>query len=293
MHFRERKLNIRKRVWLQTFLFQQFHVLFNSLFKVFFIFRSFYLCVIDFWSIFSFRWNISLILSCIFKQFDSSKKLHMKSIIDRIRDSHFLWRFVSRNLNQRFVRNTLYKLQLEFWKNQISNLSCCRFTRRYWDNFCWFFFLRLLICLSSASIFIWFEINRVNCCWLTKSTRCLQNEMINFVRSKSRKIVTKFQTRSMNEIQYQTVFENCNDARTDMFFEISKSAMCVQKFDDSRNSAIHIIYRISLRFSSMSKSRNSLLKILVIRQELRLHRKTILYEFSTDARITCSSIKAK
>ena len=33
---------------------------------------------------------------------------------------------------------------------RISNLSFCRFTRRYWGNPCWFLFLRLLICLSSA-----------------------------------------------------------------------------------------------------------------------------------------------
>ena len=35
---------------------------------------------------------------------------------------------------------------------RISNLSCCRFTRSYWGNPCWFLFLRLLICLSSAGI---------------------------------------------------------------------------------------------------------------------------------------------
>lgn len=35
-------------------------------------------------------------------------------------------------------------------RNTISNLSSCRFTRRYWGNPCWFLFLRLLICLSSA-----------------------------------------------------------------------------------------------------------------------------------------------
>ena len=33
----------RERVWLQALPFQQFHVLFNSLFKVLFIFRSLYL----------------------------------------------------------------------------------------------------------------------------------------------------------------------------------------------------------------------------------------------------------
>ena len=81
MHHRKRKLIIRKRIWLQTFFFQQFHVFFNFFFKVFFIFRSFYLCAIDLWSIFNFKWNISFILSCIFKQLDSSKKFHMK--VDR------------------------------------------------------------------------------------------------------------------------------------------------------------------------------------------------------------------
>jgi hypothetical protein len=34
------------------------------------------------------------------------------------------------------------------------------------------------------------------------------------------------------------------------------SAMCVQGFDDSRNSAIHITYRISLRPSSLRLPRH-------------------------------------
>lgn len=38
--------------------------------------------------------------------------------------------------------------------------------------------------------------------------------------------------------------------------------MCVQRFDDSRNSAIHITYRISLRSSSMREPRDPLLKVL-------------------------------
>ena len=236
-----------------------------------FIFRSLYLCAIDFWSIFNFKWNIPLILSCIPKQLDSSKRFHMKSITDRIRNSHSLWRSVSRNLNRRFVRNILFKLQLELRRNQISNLSYCRFTRRYWNNLSWFLFFRLLICLSSASIFIWFEINRKKNVWLTESTRCLLSEMRNLDRLKSRWIVTKFQIRLENDIQYQALLENCNDARTDMFLEISKSAMCVQRFDDSRNSAIHITYRISLRFSSMSESKNSLLKVLIIKNRFELH----------------------
>jgi hypothetical protein len=40
--------------------------------------------------------------------------------------------------------------------------------------------------------------------------------------------------------------------------------MCVQRFDDSLNSAIHITYRISLRSSSMPEPRDPLLKVLTI-----------------------------
>lgn len=43
---------------------------------------------------------------------------------------------------------------------------------------------------------------------------------------------------------------------------IPEGAMCVQRFDDSRNSAIHITYRISLRSSSMPEPRDPLLKVL-------------------------------
>ena len=41
-------------------------------------------------------------------------------------------------------------------------------------------------------------------------------------------------------------------------------ASCVQRLDDSRNSAIHITYRISLRSSSMPEPRDPLLKVLTI-----------------------------
>ena len=53
-----------------------------------------------------------------------------------------------------------------------------------------------------------------------------------------------------------------NDARTGMPPGIPGGAMCVQRFDDSRNSAIHITYRISLRSSSMPEPRDPLLKVL-------------------------------
>ena len=45
---------------------------------------------------------------------------------------------------------------------------------------------------------------------------------------------------------------------------IPKGAMCVQRFDDSLNSAIHTTYRISLRSSSMREPRDPLLKVVII-----------------------------
>jgi hypothetical protein len=39
--------------------------------------------------------------------------------------------------------------------------------------------------------------------------------------------------------------------------------MCVQRFDDSLNSAIHTTYRILLRSSSMPEPRDPLLKVLI------------------------------
>ena len=49
-----------------------------------------------------------------------------------------------------------------------------------------------------------------------------------------------------------------------MPFGIPKGAICVQRFDDSLNSAIHITYRISLRSSSMWEPRDPLLKVIFI-----------------------------
>ena len=60
----------------------------------------------------------------------------------------------------------------------------------------------------------------------------------------------------------QAALEGCNDARTGMPPGIPGGAMCVQRFDDSLNSAIHITYRISLRSSSMPEPRDPLLKVL-------------------------------
>jgi len=55
-------------------------------------------------------------------------------------------------------------------------------------------------------------------------------------------------------------------------------AMCVQRFDDSLNSAIHITYRISLRSSSMPEPRDPLLKVLIILL-MPLRRNVVTIEF--------------
>ena len=54
------------------------------------------------------------------------------------------------------------------------------------------------------------------------------------------------------------------DPQTGMLPGLPESAICVQKFDDSRNSAIHITYRNSLRSSSMREPRDPLLKVVIL-----------------------------
>src|ERR1700749_1973896 len=74
-----------QRGCLQAFPFQQFHVLFNSLSKVLFICPSRYLFAIGLSPIFSFRWNLPPILSCIPKQLDSLRA-HHKAPVVRVKD---------------------------------------------------------------------------------------------------------------------------------------------------------------------------------------------------------------
>ena len=52
------------------------------------------------------------------------------------------------------------------------------------------------------------------------------------------------------------------DSQTGMLSGIPESAMCVQRFDDSLNSAIHITYRNSLRSSSLREPRDPLSKVV-------------------------------
>ena len=52
------------------------------------------------------------------------------------------------------------------------------------------------------------------------------------------------------------------DTEIGMLVAEANSAICVQNFDDSLNSAIHITYRISLRSSSLREPRYPLLKVV-------------------------------
>jgi hypothetical protein len=84
------------------------------------------------------------------------------------------------------------------------------------------------------------------------------------LHQKQNAATNNFEMHNNSDIQYQAVLEGCNDARTGIPPGIPGGAMCVQRFDDSLNSAIHITYRISLRSSSMPEPRDPLLKVLTI-----------------------------
>src|SRR6478752_1416559 len=65
-------------------------------------------------------------------------------------------------------------------------------------------------------------------------------------------------------------FEVFTDTQTSMLSGIPESAICVQRFDDSLNSAIHITYRISLRSSSLREPRDPLSKVFHFNTNSRL-----------------------
>jgi hypothetical protein len=72
-----------------------------------------------------------------------------------------------------------------------------------------------------------------------------------------------------------------HDTQTDMLPGIPGSARCVQRFDDSLNSAIHITYHISLRSSSMSKPRDPLLKVFFC-FDISLHTLTSVIKWAAE-----------
>ena len=95
--------------WFPSLPFQQFQVLFNSLFKVLCIFPSRYLYAIGLPPIFSFRWNLPPTLSCNPKQLDSLKAHTMATVSRQEREYHPLSCPLPRDL----VQNQLPMLPLQ------------------------------------------------------------------------------------------------------------------------------------------------------------------------------------
>ena len=67
------------------------------------------------------------------------------------------------------------------------------------------------------------------------------------------------------------VWSIINDTETNMLPGYPESAICVQRFDDSLNSAIHITYRNWLRSSSMHEPRDPPLKVVKLFLQVVLH----------------------
>ena len=120
--------------WSQSLPFQQFQALFNSLFKVLFIFPSRYLFAIGLSPIFSFRWNLPPTLSCSPKQLDSSKAHRTPRTPSHRRGSHPLWSALFQvTYAGAATDDSFYRLQFAP-KGRDFQLSSSRFTRRYWGN---------------------------------------------------------------------------------------------------------------------------------------------------------------
>jgi hypothetical protein len=69
-------------------------------------------------------------------------------------------------------------------------------------------------------------------------------------------------TTAPSEYTHGTGGGSSGDAQADMPSGQASGATCVQKLDDSRNSAIHTTYRISLRSSSLREPRYPLLRVV-------------------------------
>lgn len=67
------------------------------------------------------------------------------------------------------------------------------------------------------------------------------------------------------EINFNTLLRLFwTDTERGVLLGLPKSAICVQRFDDSLNSAIRITYRISLRSSSLREPRYPLLRVVFL-----------------------------
>ena len=123
---------LQRRHWFPSLTFQQFQVLFNSLFKVLCIFPSRYLCTIGLPPIFSFRWNLPPTLSCNPKQLDSLRVPTQTANPRHERESHPLCCPIPRNLSLGRSRWHFYRPQFGTQKNWCRfGMNFSRFSRPY------------------------------------------------------------------------------------------------------------------------------------------------------------------
>ena len=108
---KQQEKNEPKQHWFPLLPFQQFQVLFNSLFKVLFIFPSRYLFAIGLPPIFSFRWNLPPTLSCNPKQLDSLKACAIVERLRQERESHPLCCLFPKDLTRDAARHCFYRPQ--------------------------------------------------------------------------------------------------------------------------------------------------------------------------------------
>ena len=87
---RQEWLNPPRQFRLHPFASKRFHVLLNSLFKVLFNFPSRYLSAIGLVPVFSLRWSLPPVLSCIPKQLDSKDNSRRRTA-SLLRALHPLW----------------------------------------------------------------------------------------------------------------------------------------------------------------------------------------------------------
>jgi hypothetical protein len=107
-----RRKIVELKHWFPSLPFQQFQVLFNSLFKVLCIFPSRYLYAIGLPPIFRFRTNLRPTLSCNPKQLDSLKTPAKVKHSSQEREFHPLCCPFPRNLNQCADRECFFTPQL-------------------------------------------------------------------------------------------------------------------------------------------------------------------------------------
>jgi len=129
-NFRNMKL---VKHWLTFLPFQRFQVLFNSLFKVLFIFPSRYLFTISLSPIFSFRWNLPPNLSCNPKQLDSLKILHINKTTyytTGVSPSQLLYsKRLCISVYQQYFFRPQFSINITLM--QIHNMSYSHFSRPY------------------------------------------------------------------------------------------------------------------------------------------------------------------